>query len=100
MGNENNNKPSPPLSSFLPPVSSPKKEIGMIMSVSYNILNFLTSVGYQSCFYEKFCSDLKDSNITTLINGNEKTQFRDLNSMILSETKRNFEKKKIFFQTP
>jgi len=25
MGNENNNKPSPPLSSFLPPVSSPKK---------------------------------------------------------------------------
>lgn len=100
MGNENNNKPSRPLSSFLPPVSSPKKEIGMIMSVSYNILNFLTSVGYQSCFYEKFCSDLKDSNITTLINGNEKTQFRDLNSMILSETKRNFEKKEDFFPDP
>ena len=59
MGNEPYKKespPSPPLSSFIPPPSPspPNKEIGMIMNVSNEIFNYLTSIGKEKSFYWKF----------------------------------------------
>ena len=89
MGNDSHKKeapPSPPLSSFFPPLSPPNKEIGMIMNVSNENFNYLTSIGNEKGFYWKFCSDLDNGEITTLIGGDEKTPFYDFNKILLSKT--------------
>ena len=101
MGNEPYKKespPSPPLSSFIPPPSPPNKEIGMIMNVSNEIFNYLTSIGKEKSFYWKFCSDLDNGEITTLINGNEKTPFYDFNKIIISKINNYYKEENFFTQ--